>query len=96
MSPEAPLTVGSQWPEGRAFERLYHDSPRHQARLAMTLIGLRESLIMPSDGGEMSEAAQAVNTTLREFAGRYPEFLESAETDERLIGYMNEILGEHE
>ena len=105
---EAPLPVSSQWSEARGFERIYHRNPIYQARFAMTLLGFRETVVHEASGDETGEEIAAIDTVLRTFCTKHPEFMfpeftgdnELAEqtyrADPRLIGLMNEVLSSRE
>ncbi len=104
----APLPGTSQWPEARGFERIYHMNPIYQARFTMALLGLRETIIYEASGHETGEEVAAIDTVIRAFHARHPEFMfpefagdnelaeQSYRADPRLIGMARKILDTRE
>jgi hypothetical protein len=110
MPEKAPLPVTDQWSESRGFARLYHNNPHYQARLAMTLCGLRAEIIQKKGGDEEDPDVKIINSALKEFGELHPEFLSpqpredsdpelrlgAYEPDPLLIQHMERITDHHE
>ena len=98
---KAPVPVDqAQWPEARAFRRLYSGNPEYQARLVMALFGFRQDLLEWADD---EESARAVEATILALYNSHPDFMQDGfvpvrdigtgryHLDDRLRSYMAQI-----
>jgi hypothetical protein len=98
---KAPVPHTDQWPEARAFRRLYSGNPMYQARLVMTLFGFRQDLL---EWANNEEGVRAVETVIRSLYDRHPEFMQDGiipdsdfgptgpyHLDKRLVSCMADI-----
>lgn len=89
----------AQWPEARGFARVYVRDPDQQARFIMVMLGFRKDAVEHHYGGDDAEAVDAIDTVIRTFANRFPQFLEDGfERDEdtylgRGTYHMDERIG---